>query len=80
MPEEQASPEAQQSQSPGIPPSLVIEILQQRAQRDKELNLHIEAAILQAANQIQQQQIQQLQAEPAPAKAPAKKKPATKRK
>lgn len=82
MPEEAASPEAQDQL--GIPAGLVLQILQQRAARDKELALHLESATLQAANQLQQTTIQQLiaekEAEPAPAKAPAKRKPAAKKK
>lgn len=65
MPEEQ-----QATQEQGIPSGLVLQILQQRAQRDKELALHLEAASLQAAVQQQQMTIQQLM-EPEPDEAPA---------
>lgn len=70
----------QAPQEQGIPAGLVIQILQQRAQRDKELALHMEAASLQAAVQQQQMTIQSLlepEPEPAPAK-PAKKSTAKK--
>ena len=49
--------------SQGIPPELVLNILQARASRDKELALHLEAAVLQASVQQQQMTIQQLLAE-----------------
>jgi hypothetical protein len=73
---EQASDMAQQQQ---IPAADVLNVLLQRSARDKDLALHLEAAQLTVAVQMQQMTIQQMIAEneeepaPTPAKAPRKK-------
>lgn len=72
--EEENKPQAPPAQ---VSSEAVLQILQSRSARDKELALHLEAATLQAAVQQQQMTIQQMLADTeskAPAKAPAKKK------
>lgn len=57
---EEAAEQIEQPQQQGLPPEMVLNILQQRAQRDETLALHLEAATLFAATQVQQRQIEEL--------------------